>query len=110
LEQATNRLAVAEEKNRLLEARIQAKDATIQALEGTIKVRDQQLELMTAANKDRQQVNTGDARILSMCEANLAKADARIYKLEHPGFIKSLFDFRTISGGVVGYGFGKLTK
>lgn len=110
LEQAVNRLAVAEEKNRLLEARIQAKDATIQALEGTVKVRDQQLELVKSANQDRIQVNTGDARILQMCEANLAKADARIASLERPGFLRSVFDFRTITGAAVGYGFGRLTK
>lgn len=110
LEQAINRLAVAEEKNRLLEARIQAKDATIQALEGTIVVRDQQIALVKSANQDRIQVNTGDARMLQACELQLAKADARIASLERPGFLKSLFDFRTISGAAAGYAFGRLTK
>lgn len=110
LEQAINRLAVAEEKNRLLEARIQAKDATIQALEGTIKVRDQQIELVRSANQDRIQVNTGDARVLQACEKQLSKAEARIYALEHPGFLKSLFKPETLFSFGAGYGFGKLTK
>lgn len=110
LEQAVNRLAVAEEKNRLLQDRLQAKDATIQGLEGVVKVRDQQLELALSANKDRAQVNNGDARMLAQCENQLSKADARIFSLEHPGFWKSLFDQRTLTGAAIGFGAARVIK
>jgi predicted nucleotidyltransferase len=110
LEKTKLELDFALEKHKLYEARLQAKDTTIQNLEGAVKQRDEQLALALSANKDRAQVNTGDARILSMCEANLAKADARIYKLEHPGFLRSIFDYRTLSGAVVGYGIGQIKK
>ncbi len=110
LEQAVNRLALAEEKNRLLQDRLQAKDATILGLDGVIKVRDQQLDLALSANRDRTQVNTGDARVLAACENQLAKSDARIFALEHPSFWKSLFDSRTLTGFGIGFGAAKVIK
>lgn len=110
LEQAVARLALAEEKNRLLEDRLKAKDATILGLEGVVKVRDQQLELALSANKDRAVVNNGDARMLAACENQLAKADAEIHRLRYPGFFRSVFDTRTLTGAVVGFGIGRLVK
>lgn len=110
LEQAINRLALAEEKNRLLEDRLKAKDAIILGWEGVVKIRDQQLELALSANRDRATVNTGDARMLQSCELQLAKADAEIHRLRYPGFLRSLFDVKTISGAALGYGIGRLSK
>lgn len=110
LEQAVARLALAEEKNRLLEDRLKAKDATILGLEGVVKVRDQQLELALSANKDRAVVNTGDARMLQACENQLAKADREISRLRNPGFFRSIFDPKVITGAALGFGVGRLTK
>lgn len=109
LEQATNRLAVAEERNKLLEDRLQAKDATILNLEGVIKVRDEQLELAKSANKDRATVNVGDAGMLSQCNLQLAKADARIYQLEHPSLLKTLFDPKVFVPAVGAFYLGRVT-
>lgn len=109
LEQAINRLAVAEEKNRLLEDRLAAKDAIITAKDGVIAVRDQQLELALSANKDRAGANVIDAFRVEACQQQLAKADAEIARLRNPGFLKSLFDVKSISGAVVGFGIGRAT-
>lgn len=110
LEQAINRLAVAEEKNRLLEDRLAAKDTQIKAFEGLVAVRDEQIVLLRSANQDRAAVNTGDARMLQACELQLSKADREINKLRYPSFLRSVFDFRTITGAAVGYGIGRLAK
>lgn len=110
LEQAINRLAVAEEKNRLLEDRLAAKDAIITAKDGVIAVRDQQLELALSANKDRAGANAIDQFRIEACQQQLMKADAEIARLRNPGFLKSLFDVKSISGAVVGFGVGRLTK
>lgn len=110
LEKTKLELDFANQKNKLLEDRLAAKDEIIKAKDGTIAVRDEQLQLAKDALTARTQVNTGDARILQACENQLAKAEARINSLEHPGFIKSLFDARTLSGAFMGYGIGRLTK
>lgn len=109
LEQAINRLAVAEEKNRLLEDRLAAKDAIITAKDGIIAVRDQQLELALSANKDRAGANVIDAFRVEACQQQLAKADAEIARLRNPGFLRSLFDVKSITGAVVGFGIGRAT-
>lgn len=110
LEQAVNRLAVAEEKNRLFEARLEAKDATIAAKEGLIAVRDEQLKLALSANRDRGGANTIDQFRIEACQSQLSKADARIYTLEHPGFLATLFDKRSLTGAAIGFGAGRFTK
>lgn len=110
LEQAINRLAVAEEKNRLLEDRLKAKDAIITATEGIVKVRDEQLALALSANKDRAGANVIDAFRVEACQQQLLKADLEINRLRNPGFLKSLFDVKSITGAVVGFGVGRLTK
>lgn len=91
LEQAVNRLAVAEEKNRLLEDRLAAKDEIIRAKDGTIAIRDEQLALAKSANQDRAAVNVGDLGLLNECKNQLAKADAEIYNLRNPGLLRELF-------------------
>lgn len=98
------------ERNKLLEDRIAAKDEIIRAKDGTLAVREEQLQLAKDALTSRTQVNTGDARMLSACEVQLAKADARIYALENPGFLKTLFKPQTLFSFGAGYGVGKLTK
>jgi hypothetical protein len=110
LEIALIRLKASEERNALLEDRLKAKDTIIEAKDGLISVRDEQLKLALEANKDRAAVNTGDARMLASCETQLAKADSEIHRLRYPGFFRSLFDFRTLSGAAVGYGIGRVTK
>lgn len=110
LEQTANRLAVAEEKNRLLEDRLQAKDATILNLEGVIKVRDEQLELAKSAGKDRAGANEIDEMRISACTLQLAKADAEIYRLKNPGFLGQLFNPKTLIKVGIGYGICKATQ
>lgn len=110
LEIANIRLAAANETIKLLNDRLVAKDEIIKAKDGTISVRDEQLALALSANKDRAAVNTGDARILQSCELQLQKADREINKLRYPGFLRSLFDTRTITGAAVGFAAGRLTK
>lgn len=110
LEETVNRLAVAEEKNRLLDDRIEAKQATIEAKD--LQIAELKKALAAAEKMDQKQiqVNTGDARMLSACESQLAKAEARIFSLEHPGLLRSIFDFRTLTGAAAGYAFGRMTK
>lgn len=110
LEIANIRLAAANETIKLLNDRLAAKDEIIKAKDGVISVRDEQLALAKSANQDRAAVNTGDARLLSACETQLAKADAEIHRLRYPGFFRSLFDVKTISGAAIGFGVGRATK
>ena len=110
LEQAINRLAVAEEKGRLMTEQLKAKDDQLAAKDELIKVKDERIALMTANRVDLNTINTGDARMLSACENQLAKADAEIHRLRYPGFLRSIFDTRTLTGAVVGFGLGRVTK
>jgi len=110
LEQAINRLAVAEEKNRLLEEQLKAKDDRIAAKDERIVNLTERIELMKANRTDSNTIVTGDARMLSACETQLAKADAEIHRLRYPGFFRSIFDTRTMTGALVGFGVGRLTK
>lgn len=91
LEIANIRLKAANETIALLNDRLAAKDEIITAKDGTIAVRNEQLELAKSAGKDRAGANTIDAMRFSACETQLAKADARIYALEHPGLLQQLF-------------------
>lgn len=104
LEIANIRLAAANETIKLLNDRLAEKDAVIQAKEGTIAVKDEMISLLKSANQDRATVNTGDARILEMCNVQLGRAEARIFKLEHPGLLRSIFDPRALTGFGLGYG------
>lgn len=110
LEQAINRLAVAEELVRLKDEQLKTKDAQIVAKDETIKLKDMQLALRAANQTDLTTINNGDARMLVSCENQLAKADAEIHRLRYPGFFRSIFDVKTVSGAAVGFGFGRLTK
>lgn len=110
LEQTANRLAVAEEKNRLLEEQLKAKDAQIAAKDAKIELREEQLALSKSAGQDRAQVNTIDQFRVEACQTQLAKADAEIYRLKNPGFLRSLFDPKTFMSGAVGFGIGYSMK
>lgn len=110
LEQAVNRLAVADETIKLLNERLAAKDAIIQAKDGTIAVRDEQLALVRSANTDRRAIDDSQRERLMDAKEQLAKADARIHQLEHPGFLRSLFDPRTAYGAIAGYGMCKASS
>jgi hypothetical protein len=110
LEIALIRLKASEERGKLLEDRLAAKDTQIDAFKGLVEVKDQQITLLKSANADRQAVNTGDARMLQACEVQLSKADAEIARLRHPGFLRSIFDTRTMTGAIVGFGIGRTVK
>lgn len=92
MEIANIRLAAANEQVKLLNDRLAAKDEIIKAKDGTIAIREEQLELAKSANKDRSGANTIDQFRVEACQTQLAKADARIWSLEHPGLLKELFE------------------
>jgi multidrug resistance efflux pump len=108
LEQATNRLALAEETNRLLREQLAAKDDRIAAKEAIIEIKDEQIKLLKSANSDRAGANTIDQYRIEACQAQLSKADAEIRRLRYPGLLERLFKPDTIIAGIVGYGFGKI--
>jgi hypothetical protein len=117
LEVLNIRLAAAKETIRLKDEQLKAKDAIIEAREAEISLRKEQLELAKSAGRDRATVNAGDARqmeadakILAACENQLAKAEARIFSLEHPGLLKRLFDPDGLVKFAIGYGAGRLSK
>lgn len=108
LEQAVNRLAVAEEKNRLLEEQLKAKDDRIAAKDDRILNLQERINLMQQNRGDLNTVVSGDARMLASCENTLAAANAEIHRLRYPGFFRSIFDVKTVTGAIVGYGAGKI--
>lgn len=103
-------LEAEKEKNKLKDAQLGAKDVQIEAYKGLVAVRDEQITLLRSANADRAAVNTGDARMLASCENILAKTEAELHRLRYPGLLRSLFDMKTITGGAVGFGIGRLSK
>ena len=108
LEIANIRLSAANETIALLNERLKEKDAVIGALEGKDAVKTEMIDLLKSANKDRAFVNNGDARMLEACNQQLLKSEARIFKLEHPGILKSIFDVKSATGFMMGYGAGRL--
>ena len=92
LEISNLRLKAAEEREKLLNDRLVAKDEIIRAKDGLIAIRDEQLEFAKSANKDRAGANTVDQFRIEACQQQLSKADARIFSLEHPGLLKELFE------------------
>lgn len=110
LEIANIRLKAANEQIGLLNDRLLAKDEIIKAKEGTIAVREEQIALLRSANQDRAGANAIDQFRVEACQQQLSKADAEIARLRNPGFLKSLFDVKSISGAVVGFSVGRLTK
>lgn len=103
-------MAVAEQKNRLLEEQLKAKDDRIAAKDERITNLNERIALMTANRTDQNTIVTGDARMLAACELQLSKADAEIHRLRYPGFFRSIFDPKVITGAALGFGVGRLTK
>ena len=110
LEETANRLALAEETNRLLHEQLKAKDDRIAAKDERIQNLNDRLALMTANRSDQNAIVTGDARMLASCENQLAKADAEIHRLRNPPFFKRLFSTEAVLGFSTGYGAASLRK
>jgi hypothetical protein len=71
-------------------------------------LKEQKQDLLSA-NKDRRDAGTIDQVRVEACQNQLAKADAEIYRLRHPGLLSSLFDKRSLSGAIVGFAIGRGT-
>lgn len=110
LEVANIRLAAANETIKLLNDRLAAKDAVIEAREAKVELRDEQLALAKSASQDRVTVNTGDAVMLRACELQLTRADLEISKLRNPPFFKKLFSTESLMGFGIGYGTASMKK
>jgi hypothetical protein len=104
LEQAADRLSLAEAMNELLREKLIAKDDRISAKETEIELLKQQKSELLSATNDRRAAGNLDAERLADAKAIIAKQDAEIARLRNPGFFASLFDKRTIYGFVGGYG------
>jgi hypothetical protein len=91
------------------EKRLAEKDKIIESHERELKGKDDVIELLKSANKDRASVNTGDARMLDRCESQHQLDLAEIQRLRNPGFWRSIFNKDTISGGLAGFSIGRAT-
>lgn len=98
------------ESGKLKDDRLQAKDATIKAHEGTIAGLEEQLKEARKALAARTEVNTGDAAISVMANKLIEQQNKRINELEHPSLLSSIFDRRTLSGAIVGFAACKVTN
>lgn len=93
---------------KLLNDRLAAKDEIIRAKDGTIEILETQKELAAKMASNSGRIETIDQARFEACSAQLTKADARIYSLEHPGLLRSIFDVRSATGFMMGYGAGRL--
>lgn len=98
------------EKTKLLEDRLAAKDAIIEAQKGIIDVRDQQLALAKQVDANSLQIGALAKMQIQACEQQLAKADSEIARLRNPGFLRSVFNTDTLFKVGLGYGLGTLNK
>lgn len=108
---------LAEEKLKLLEEKLGVKDDRLAVANDTIKdLKEQRDWWKTAAQEsksasaDRKDAGTLYEQRLQDHKEMLAKANAEIERLRHPGLLASVFDTRTLSGAVVGYGVCKATS
>jgi hypothetical protein len=104
LQQMTIRAIAAESKNELFEGRLKDKDQVIDAWKGRAEIAEEQLKKSLENRADAGRVFTVDQARVEACQQQLQKADTRIHALEHPGFLRSVFDPRTLSGFMGGYG------
>lgn len=88
----TVRAIAAEAKNEVYEARLKDKDQIVEAWKGRAEIAEKQLNLSGAMDRNSQQVQSIDQFRVESCQQQLAKADARIFNLEHPGLLKELFE------------------
>lgn len=98
------------EKTKLLEDRLAAKDAIIEAQKGIIDVRDQQLALAKRIDNNSLEISAVAKEQIRACELQLSRADSEIARLRNPGFFRSIFDSRSIVGAAIGFGVGRVTK
>lgn len=110
IEKAVNRAVLAEAKVELYEEKLKAKDERIEALQMQIAVLKEQKGDLQGANQERREARTIDLERIADRDILIAKQDAEIQRLRHPGFFASLFDKRTIYGGIAGFGACKLTN
>jgi hypothetical protein len=94
----TIRAIAAEAKVEQFEFRVQALNQVVEAWKGRAETAEKQLTLAQENRADAGRVfKIDDARVvaceqqLSRAEGMLAKADARIFTLEHPGVLQELF-------------------
>lgn len=110
LEIANIRLRAAEERNKLLEDRLVAKDEIIKAKDGTIAVRDEQLKLAQENRRDLGQIATIDQFRIEACQQQLTAANIEINRLRNPPFLKRMFSPESLFGFGFGYGLSEIRK
>lgn len=110
LNEMTARAIAAESKVELYEGRLKDKDQIIEAWKGRAELDEKQLTLSLENRADAGKVFTGDARMLEQANMVIAKQDAEIAKLRHPGLFASIFDTRSAYGFLSGFGVCKLTN
>lgn len=110
LEIVSNRLLTAEELNRL-------KDEQIKTLNERLAVKDERIAILTSqkgdiqgANSDRQAARTIDLERIADRDTIIAKQQAEIDRLRHPGLLASIFDTRSAYGFGAGFAACKLTN
>jgi hypothetical protein len=98
LNEMTIRAIAAEAKVEQYEFRVQALGQVIEAWKGRSETAETQLKLSRENRADAGRVFTIDQQRVVACEQQLsraegmlAKADARIFTLEHPGVLQELF-------------------
>jgi hypothetical protein len=99
LNEMTVRAIAAEAKVEQYEFRVQALNQVVDAWKGRAELAEKQLSLSQENRSDAGHVFTIDQQRVVACEQQLsrsegmlAKADARIWTLEHPGVLKELFE------------------
>ena len=110
LEIALIRLKAANDTILLLNDRLVAKDEIIKAKDGTISILEKQKELAEKIDKNGERIATIDQFRVEACQQQLEKSDREIARLRHPGFFRSVFDPRTLTGAMIGFGIGKVAK
>lgn len=110
IEKAVNRAILAEKKVELYEEKLLAKDDRINLLNLQIETLKQQKADALEATKNRRDAGNIDAERLADAKGIIAKQDAEIAKLRNPGWLDSIFDRRTLGGGLAGYAVCKATS
>lgn len=106
----TVRAIAAESKVELYEGRLKDKDQVIEAWKGRADVAEKQLAKSQENRVDAGKIFTIDQFRVEACQQQLLRADAEIARLRSPGFFRSIFDTKTLTGAMVGFGLGRATK
>lgn len=93
------------------------KDEQIKTLNERLVVKDERIAVLTeqkgglqGANADRQEARKFDLERIADRDVIIAKQQAEIDRLRHPGLFASIFDKRSVYGFVAGFGGCKLTN